>query len=268
MILLRRLSGVLLMLIGIVGVLACVVAIYETGGTKKHLIRFVGEAFDSTEEVLGDIRDRLTAINLSVENVRSELKSAVSRAGELQGDGTEDKVLADYLSRALDQEVRERMAKARALVDSAVTSVVAMNHLLGLVNASGLVSEETFVRDGALMKRVEGASVTLRRLTGLLEQTRQTALDLQHDPHSEQLFLKLNQEVGGMDKGLAEVLTLGSDFSEAIQQIKNRLLHYEEKTIWWISLGGILIPLLLVWLGAGQAALVILGGRLCVGRRK
>ena len=71
-----------------------------------------------------------------------------------------------------------------------------------------------------------------------------------------------------MDKDLAEVQTLGADFKEAIQQIKNRLLYYEEKTIWWISLGGILIPLLLVWLGAGQAALIILGGRLCVASRK
>ena len=268
--LLRRISGVLLLLLGTMGVVACGVAIYEAGVGGKYLFQFVGQAFDSTEKALEDIHDRLTEIDLSVTHVRSDLKNAVSRADELQSDGTgtENKVLAEHISRALDRDVREKLANTRALVDSAVTSVVAIGHLLNLVESSGLVPEETFARDGALMTRVEGASKTLRRLTGLLEQARQTARDLQHNPHSEQALSNLTHEVGSMDKGLAEVQPLGSDFKGAIQNLKNHLLQFKEKTIRWIHLGGILIPLLLVWLGAGQLALVILGGHLCVRRDK
>jgi hypothetical protein len=69
-----------------------------------------------------------------------------------------------------------------------------------------------------------------------------------------------------MDKGLAEVQVLDSDFKEDVQRIKDRLRYYEKKTTGWIHLGGILIPLLLIWLGAGQVALMILGGRLCMRR--
>ena len=99
-----------------------------------------------------------------------------------------------------------------------------------------------------------------RAARALLEQTRQ------NHPDSEQALSNLTHEVEEMDKGLAEVQVLGTDFKEDVQKIENRLRHYEEKTIWWIHLGGILIPLLLVWLGAGQVALIILGGRLCVRR--
>lgn len=260
----RRISGVLLMLLGTMGVLACAIAIYETRAAEKYSFQFVGRAFDSAEGVLKDIHERLTEIDLSVSQVRSHLKNAISRADELHPDGSGNKVLADYISRALDQEVGEKMAKARALVDSAATSMAAISHLINLVEATDLVPEETFGRDGALIKRVQKASNTLRRLTGLLEQTRQTARDLQKDPHSEQGLLKLNREVGTMDQGLTEVQTLGSDFKGATQKIENHLLYCQEQTVRWIQLGGILIPLLLVWLGAGQAALVILGGRLCV----
>jgi len=267
--LLKRISGVLLLLLGTMGVLACVVAIYETGVGKKYCFQFFEQAFDSTEKVLENIHDRLTEIDLSVTHVRSNLKDAVSRADELQSDGTgtENKVLANHISRALDREVSEKLAKTRALVDSAVTAVAAIRDFLNLVAASGLVPEETFSRDGSLMARVEGASKTLRRLTGLLEQTRQTARDLQQDPHSEQVLLKFNREVRGMDQGLAEIQTLGSDFKGATQKIENHLLYCQEKTIRWIQWGGILIPLLLIWLGAGQAALIILGGRLCMRRQ-
>ncbi len=260
----RRVSGVLLMLLGTMGVLACAIAIYETRAAEKYCFQFAGRAFDSAEGVLEDIHARLTEIDLSVTQVRSRLKNAISRADELQRDGSGNKVLADYISRALDQEVGEKMAKARALVDSAVSSVVAISHLINLVEETDLVPEETFGRDGALMKRVGRASNTLRRLTGLLEQTRQTARGLQQNPHSERDLLKLNREVGEMDQGLAEVQTLGSDFKGAAQKIQIHLLHCQDQTNRWIQLGGILIPLLLVWLGAGQTALIILGGRLCV----
>ena len=265
---LRRITGVFLLLLGTTGVLACVVAIYEVGIGKKNLIQFVAQTFDSTEKVLENVHDRLIEIDLSVTHVRSQLKKAVSRADELGPEGARNKVLADHISRALAGDVTENLAKTRALVDSTVTSVVAIRDLLNLVETSGLVPEETFSRDGALITRVEGASKTLKRLTGLLEQARQTARDLQQDPHSEQSLLNLNREVRGMEKGLAEIQTLGSDFKGAIQKIQNNLLYSEEKTNQWIRLGGILIPLLLVWLGVGQGALMILGGRFCVKKRQ
>jgi hypothetical protein len=266
MMLLRRISGVLLLLLGTAGLLACVVAIYEAGVGKKSLIQFVGRAFDSTEKVLENIHDRLTEIDLSVAHVRSDLKKAVSRAKELRPDGAGNKALADYISRALDRDVTEKLAKTRALVDSTVTSVVAVRDSLNLVETSGLVPKETFSRDGALMTRVEEASKTLKRLAGLLEQARQTAQDLQHDSHSEQGLLKLTHEVNGMEKGLAEIQTLGLGFEKTIQGIEDNCRYYQKKTFRYINLGGILIPLLLVWLGVGQAVLIILGGRLCIRR--
>ena len=273
MILLKRFSGILLILIGAAGVLSSGVALYKTGNAEKQLRHFAGQTFDSTESAFLDIRERLNQIDLSVAHVRSDLKTALSKADALRTDGIDGKILADHIAFTLDQEVGEKLAKTRMLVDSAVNTAGAVSHLLTLLDASSLVSAEAHTRGGPLMARIEGASNTLRRLSGMLEQARQTAQALleqtrQHHPNSEQTLSKLTREVEGMEKGLAEVQVLDSDFREDVQKIKDRLRYYEKKTTGWIHLGGILIPLLLIWLGAGQAALSILGGRLCMRRRK
>lgn len=263
MMLLRRISGVLLLLLGTMGALASAVAIYETTVSKKYLFQINTQAFDSTEKVLENIHDRITEMDLSTTHVRSHLKTALSRADELRQVGVENNV-AKQISWALSREITENLAKTRGLVNAADASVVAIGDLLNMVEASGLVQDETFSGDSVFFARVEGASKTLKRLTGLLEQARQTAQNLQHDPLSEQNILNLNREVCGIDKGLAEIQTLGSDFKDAIQKLQKNLLYFEEKTNRWIRLGGILIPLMLVWLGAGQVALIILGGRFCM----
>jgi len=253
---------------GAAGVLTCGVAIFKTGIAEKQLRRFAGQAFDSTENALLDIRERLNQIDLSVVHVRSDLKTALSKANTLRTDGIDEKILAEHIAFTLDQEVGEKLAKTQRLVDAAVNTAGSVSHLLTLLDASSLVSVKAYTRGGCLMTRIEGASNTLRRLSGMLEQAKQTARALleqtrQNHPDSEQARLKLTHEVGRMDTDLAEVQVLGSDFKEAVQKIKDRLRYYEEKTIWWIHLGGILIPLLLIWLGAGQVALIILGGHFC-----
>ena len=262
-----------MLLFGAVGVFACTVAIYKTGNAEKQLRRLAGQTFDSTENALLNIRERLNQIDLSVVHVRSDLKTALSKANAFRTDGIDEKTLADHIVFTLDQEVGEKLAKTQRLVDSAVDTAGAVSHLLTLLDASSLVSVEAYTRGGSLMTRIEGASSTLRRLSGMLEQARQTARALfeqirQNHPDPEQTLLKLTHEVGRMDTGLAEVQVLGSDFKEAVQKIKDRLRYYEEKTIGCIHLGGILIPLLLIWLGAGQVALIILGGHFCMRRGK
>lgn len=262
-----------MLLFGAVGVFVCSVAIYKTGNAEKQLRCFAGQTFDSTENALLNIRERLNQIDLSVVHVRSDLKTALSKANALRTDGIDEKMLADHIVFILDQEVGEKLAKTQRLVDSAVDTAGTVSHLLTLLDASSLVSVETYTRGGFLMTRIEGASSTLRRLSGMLEQAKQTARALleqtrQNHPDSEQALLKLTHEVGRMDTGLAEVQVLGSDFKEDVQKIENRLRYYEEKTIWCIHLGGILIPLLLIWLGAGQVALIILGGHFCMRRGK
>lgn len=266
MMLLKRISGILLLLLGMVGVVACGVAIYHTGNAQKQLRHFVGQVSDTTEDALGGIRHQLDQVDASLARVRADLKTVVSSADMFGKDGNGEGVSADHIAFTLDHGVKEQLVNAQQLVDSTEDTAGAVSHLLALMDGGGPDSGKDFGRDGSLMTRIKGASGTLGRLPGMLEQARQTARDLHQNPNSEETRLTLIREVGRMDKGLAEVQALSLEFGKTIQGFEDNYRYYQKKTFQYINIGGILIPLLLVWLGTGQAALIILGGRLSIGR--
>jgi len=264
---LRRFGGILLLLLGAVGVVACGVALYHTGSVKKQLGHFVGQVSDATEDALTGIRHRLDQIDASLDRVRADLKAVVSSADALGKEGKGGETPTDHIAFTLDHGVKEQLVNAQQLVDSAEDTAGAVSHLLTLLDGGGPDSGKDPGQDGSLMERIKGASGTLSRLPGMLERAGRTAQELQQHPDSKEALRALTREVGKMDKGLAEVQALGREFGKTVQGIEDNYRYYREKTFRYIDLGGILIPLILVWLGVGQAALIILGRRLCIGRK-
>ena len=263
---LRRFGGILLLLLGTVGVVACGVALYHTGSVKKQLGHFVGQVSDTTENALTGIRHRLDQIDASLDRVRADLKAVVSSADALGKEGQGGETPTEQIAFTLDHEVKKKLANARQLVDSTEDTAGAVSRLLTLLDVVGPDSGKDPGRDGSLMERIKGASGTLSRLPDMLERAGRTAQELQQHPDSKEALSTLTREVGKMDKGLAEVQALGREFGKTVQGIEENFRYYRKKTFRYIDLGGILIPLLLVWLGAGQAALIILGGRFCMRR--
>jgi hypothetical protein len=263
---LRRFGGILLLLLGALGVVACGVAIYHTGSVKKQVRHFVGQVSDTAENALAGIHHQLDQIDASLVRVRADLNAVVSSADALGTEGTGGDAPTDHIAFALDHGVKEELLNARQLVNTAENTAGDVSRLLTLLGAEGPDSVKTDGQQGSLMARIKGASGTLSRLPGMLERARQTARDLQQNPDSKEALRALTREVGKMDEGLAQVQALGFEFGKTVQGIEDNYRYYREKTLRYIHLGGILIPLLLVWLGVGQVALIILGGRLCMRR--
>ena len=72
---------------------------------------------------------------------------------------------------------------------------------------------------------------------------------------------------GIQEKDLVDFQALTSDFGEDIQKNKDRLRFYEERVVWWIEQGSILVPLFMLWLGAGQFCLMYFGWRMVSAER-
>jgi len=263
---LRRFGGILLLLLGAVGVVACGVAICHTGSVKKQFRHFVGQVSDNAENALAGIHHQLDQIDAALARVRADLKIVVSSADALGTEGKGGETPTDHIAFTLDHGVKEKLLNAQQLVDTAEDTAGDVSRLLTLLGAEDPDSGKTNGQQGSLMAKVKGASGTLSRLPGMLERAKQTARDLQQHPESKEALRVLTREVGQMDEGLAEVQALGFEFRKTIQGVEENYRYYREKTFRYIHLGGILIPLLLVWLGLGQLALMVLGGRLCIRR--
>ena len=260
MMVLRKFGGILLMLVGAVGVVSCGVALYHTGSTTKQLGHFVDEVSDTTEDALTSIRHRLVQIDILLDQVRADLKTVVSSAEALVTAGKGGDTPTEHIAFALDHEVMEKLTNARQLVDSAEDTASSLSRLLTLLDAENPDSGKDPGRDDSFMTRLKGASGTLSRLPGMLDRARQAAQELQLHPDSKVALGALTRELGKMDKGVAEVQALAREFERTIQDVSDNCRYYRQMTFRYMGLGSILIPLLLVWLGAGQAALIILGG--------
>ncbi len=263
---LRKFGGILLLLLGAVGVVACGVAMYHTGSVKKQFRHFAGQVSDTAENALAGIHRQLDQIDASLSRVRADLNTVVSSAEALGTEGKGEKTPTDHIAFTLDHGVKEKLLNARQLMDTSESTAEDVSRLLTLLGVEDPDSGKADGQQGSLMAKVKGASGTLSRLPGMLERAKQTARDLQQNPDSKEALRALTREVGKMDEGLAEVQALGIEFGKTVQGIEENYRYYREKTFRYIHLGGILIPLLLVWLGLGQVALIILGGRLCMRR--
>ena len=263
---LRRFGGILLLLLGVAGVVACGVAIYHTGSVKMQLRHFVGQVSDTAGNALAGIHQQLDQIDASLARVRADLKTVVSTADAVGTEGKGGDAPTDHIAFTLDHGVKEKLLNARQLMDTAENTAEDVGRLLTLLGVEAPDSGKVDGQQGSLMAKVKGASGTLSRLPGMLERAKQTARDLQQNPDSKEALTALTLEVGKMDEGLAQVQALGVEFGKTVQGIEDNYRYYKEKTFRYIHLGGIVIPLLLVWLGLGQVALMILGGRLCMRR--
>ena len=260
---LKKIVGILLLLMGTVGLIACALAILKTGSAGKELSKFVGQTFDSVENGILHIRDQTKQITLSLARVRADLKTIHSKVNTFQKDGIAVKSPPDPVVSATDSEIGEKLARARRLLCSAGNIAFALNHVVTVLDASGFFYEKAHGQRGSLMTRFEKTTGILMRLSGSLDEATETILDFQNYPDSKQVRKKLSTELKRMDNDLSELQSFEADFSEAVQEIETRLGQYEEKAVRWIQLGNILIPLIIIWIGVGQAALIILGGRLC-----
>ncbi|EFK09685.1 prevent-host-death family protein [delta proteobacterium NaphS2] len=258
-----RFVGILLLLMGAVGLIACALALFKTGSAGTELRKFVVKTFDSVENGIEDIRDQANQIALSLAHARGDLEIVLSKVNSLQKDEIEKKSLPDQVVIATDSDIRDKLARARRSISSAENVAFVLGRLLTTLDASGLFYDEAHRERTSLPVRFEKTAGILRQLSDTLDEATETVLDFQNHPDAKPVHEKLSRELARMEKGLSELQSVESDFSEAVQKIENRLLQYEERAIRWIQLGNILIPLIIIWIGVGEAALIILGGRLC-----
>ncbi len=265
MLALRRLAGVLLLLMGAAGVIGSVAAIYKTRAIQKQLLSFAMRSFDVMEDGAANIRHKANQIALSARDLRSELKTAFLKLNGLNPDVAVREKVSDNAFSKTDSEVQERLRKARRFVDSALTAAGILASSLELMNTWGLLEGNS--QGGSLSDEIEKISAVLARLPATISEALETARDLKRGPGSGPILTRLKGQIKGIDERLAEVQTFFSGVMGAIQESGKRLSEYKKKSIWWIQLGGVAVPILLVWLGAGQAALIIVGGRLCIRKR-
>lgn len=261
MLMLKRSCGIFLLLMGFIGVAACVLGVYKCGSVGEELRRMAERSFHFVEKGLEDARTGTEKLTLSMSQTETDLERVIAEVREFQKDPRGGQREAVGSAPSLDSDLEKKFHKVQMRMEDALQAAEALKHLLMVVDGSGL-AKKIGIQVGSLSIRVQKTAGDLRKLYSVGVEATQIVRDLQHDPHSEHLLSKLAAQLVRIERGLPEVHALKSEFLNVLQQIEATFNYYEEKISWWIHVGNVAFPLLLVWMGLGQIALMVLGGRL------
>jgi chromosome segregation ATPase len=265
MLILKRLTGVLAILIGIVGAIACALGIYYTGEINREVKQFAEQVFVSVENSVSGIHDQMNRFDLSAKDLRSQLNTLFSELDGLETKPIETESTVRIADLKRNVAFKEKLARARHLVSSVSNAAGALNNLLTFVNASEFL--KTQIETEVLLEKIRTSQAALDRLSDMLNKTSEIALQLQNTPDNSHIYATLKEQLGKMQGSLKAITALPPIFIETINKSEERVFYYKTQTATWLRMGFIIIPLVLVWLGAGQVSLIILGTCLCKRKR-
>lgn len=263
---LRRLGGVLLLLIGAAGLIGCAVVFFQLKNVGLKFDQIAGKTFDAVEISMGNLKDKVDKTALSLVRARSNLQKAISEIESFRPDIRAEQVAGKRVTGIMNSEVRVKLGKAQAFLASASGAVSALRQLLQIMDTWGLLDADN--GQAAVSARIEKTSLALSRVSARLDDAIKNAWDLQYRSNAANPEPDWTVEIKALEDELSGAQSFESDFNGIIKKTETRLREYQEKAIRWIRLGNMATGLLLIWIGAGQAAIMIIGIRLMAVRKR
>ena len=263
----KRLVGIVMLLMGALGLSACLAGIYELETTRSAVADWNTAGFDFCQGLVNRGDSRLKELESTLSETKSALKTVAQRTGSLGNGEGPVHVPAVEIVTLLDDDVRQRLLRVRALVDQAAATADAVTHLLNVLKEDGLFSSENHFEKVFPVNQIEELSQTLQEISGIFQQAFETALSLREKPLSQHLISKLKSQIAQLILKFEKVQTLLSSFQAMLQEGRDQLVYYDEKAGEWLTLGVMLARLLLLWMGAGQFFLMYFGWKTLSARR-
>lgn len=242
------------LVLGVLGVLGCAGLTVGVWVGEARLSRAIGAVFEKTEETLGLVhgrigpaRQRLDGARITSEEMGETLKRWTKREAARRAAGRlelEEKAV----------RIGEVIDRADGWMETSAASVELVSEIITSVNDAGAsIPTDTL---GVINEEIVEIRAQLDRLASMVAEIRNlTAADGDAQPpagrleQASRIALRVAASLGVLEKTFRKVETQINTVQEGLEDAENRLQR-------WIVLAAIALTFVLVWMGAGQAALV------------
>ncbi|MHC4401852.1 MAG: hypothetical protein ACYTG0_19440 [Planctomycetota bacterium] len=254
---LKRCLGLLAVLLGVAGLAACLLGIvgaWVFGSRLSHTTTEVFTQIDASviaiRDHVGRTRERIHESRQSVGSLSDRLKRWVSK-----------KTLPRVFSNAELNEIGRRLASALQRADEwlelSQSSARLAQQALSLASRTDATIQSDFV--DSLLRDVESMRDRLAQAATLVNGIRER---ISGDPGDHALEEHVPKAVRAVLTVVASLDALDARFGrmgESLDEARGRLQRLQRNVLRWLLVGQIVATLLLAWLGAGQASLVLHG---------
>jgi hypothetical protein len=244
---LKRMLGTFLMGLGAIGVVFGLVGIVGTWVV-------IGPLRESTTRILGRVHDTLGVASQSVDHVLSGLRDGQTQLAALQAAPAKkpgDVPNLNWLQRRLANDALRRLGPQVGNAGQTIAEVhdaaIVLQNLLGQANELPIRPFND--------EQVQGLSDRLARVE---DQARDLSALLAQLPDAKEGEGQ-TAAISRTEMVLARLIAALDDFQSRLGDVRGRVEEVETQTDYWLRLAPVLVPLILLWITAGQVSLVVHG---------
>lgn len=248
----KRLLGYLALIAGAIGLAACVVVLFVEwrAASRAHqvtdrLFAAVDHTLDGTQEKVVQVQQRVAAMTITASDVADGLKDRTT-------DEIRERLTSELKLAERSEQLSAGIEQADEWAGVAESSVESAHSLVELLTVAG-IEVDTAGLDGVL----EEITALRSQLTETGEQvaTFRAHLETDDEEHAGQIVTivaRVAATLTSLDERIGK-------FSDRLSVAQESIATAERTSQRWITTASITLMLLLVWLAAGQAALVYVG---------
>jgi hypothetical protein len=246
----RRLAGLLFLLLGVVGLAFClagVVGLWRVRPVLTERGNDLGKRADLLlDKALASLSEGKKLLKKAGENLDELHKTAQKPPQE----GAEPNSVQKMLIKQFATKYSPEIGDADRTVNVALNTAVVLNTML-----DGLDDIPAAHLSRLDKEKLKNVSANLEKIIGSGEKLRARLQDLPGDPKTA-----LDEETQGMKDALDEVSEQVTDFEQRVKKARDVVTEVRTELPGWITTAAVALTALLVWIGLGQLFLAVRGG--------
>jgi uncharacterized phage infection (PIP) family protein YhgE len=258
---LKRISGVLIMVFAVLILLSSVGGVYGLCVLKDRAHRLTTAVFAPLESGLDTADEALGRVNTRVSNARDR----VSNAQELVGQLGQEPVANGAVLSAISDNVSTRLEPAIDQVQASISNALGL--VIGVNNSIAAINDLFGVNLPTMTNEVQALDA---RITTLRERIQEVRTDLAATIQGKLQMpaARMNSRLANLASGLQDIQAVFTKYVEKVQQIQARLTTLKSNISNAITIGFVVGTIFLVWIAMSQVAMLVYGWSLLKRERE
>jgi hypothetical protein len=263
---LRRLAGVLAILLGGVGVLACLGGFVGTWVFQARTDAMIGKATERVDVALSTLEERGRQANERIANIRDSVRGlddrVQQRVAELRDIPTDEAPDIDEIERQL----YARLQLGRDWIGFVQTGVDVVEQFLQMLNSTFLFLQEESKTRADVVTAVHAGHDEIEEAFTLVDEVRIHLGNIRAHRNLDESARQIETLSSRIDASLENVQRYGEDFEAALVQLRTDVASLGSRIRRQLVVVAVTANLLLIWLAVSQFSLAVHGGRLVRSR--
>jgi chromosome segregation ATPase len=258
----KRLVGVIALILGGVGTLACSGGFVGIWVVRARTDAMIGNVAERVGIALSTLEEKGQGANKRIEDVRNSVRGlnerVQQRVAELRGVTTEDAPDLDEIERQL----YARIQLAKGWIGSIEAGVDLVEHVLQMLNSTTFFSQKESKTRPDIVAAVQAEQDEIDEVLRLAENVGTHLESIRTHRDLDESAAQIQTLSARIDESLEKIQRFGTDVETGIVDLRMKAADLASRIRRQILIVAVIVNLLLLWLVASQASLSIHGWHL------